>query len=249
MNSILITGCNRGLGLGLIKALIKCPTSPKYIFATCRNLDKATELQKLKEENQNLHLIQVDLKDFDKYSEVYEQVESIVKDEGLNVLFNSAGVSPKSAYFGIPKLKANELIDTFSVNCVAPLMLTKALLPLLKKAAIANKDSPLGVQRAAVINMSSILGSIASNTDGSLYHYRLTKSGLNSATKSLSIDLKKDGIMAVNMHPGWVKTDMGGPKAPLEIETSCELMVQTITKMDKSVNGGFIQWDGKTLPW
>lgn len=48
---------------------------------------------------------------------------------------------------------------------------------------------------------------------------------------------------------GWVKTDMGGPKAPLEIETSCESMVETITKMDKSVNGGFIQWDGKTLPW
>lgn len=57
--------------------------------------------------------------------------------------------------------------------------------------------------------LGSILGSVASNKEGSLYHYRLTKSGLNAATKSLSIDLKNDGIMAVNMHPGWVKTDMG----------------------------------------
>jgi NAD(P)-dependent dehydrogenase (short-subunit alcohol dehydrogenase family) len=77
----------------------------------------------------------------------------------------------------------------------------------------------------------------------------LTKTGLNAATKSLSIDLKKDGIMAVNMHPGWVKTDMGGPKAPLEIEESCDGMLQTILKVDKSINGGFLQYDGKTLPW
>lgn len=176
-------------------------------------------------------------------------MESAVKDEGLNVLFNSAGISPRSSFLGLKALKANELMEVYGVNVVAPLMLAKAFIPVLKKAADANKAAPLGVQRAVIVNMSSILGSVASNKEGSLYHYRVTKSGLNAATKSLSIDLKNDGIMAVNMHPGWVKTDMGGPKAPLEIEQSCNGMVNTILNLDKSLNGGFIQYDGKQLPW
>lgn len=153
--------------------------------------------------------MQIDLKDFNKYPEVVSQVQSIVNNEGLNVLFNSAGISPRSSFLGIKALKPNELMDAFAVNCVAPLMLSKEFIPLLKTASEGNKAAPLGVQRAVIINMSSILGSIASNNEGSLYHYRLTKTGLNAATKSLSIDLKKEGIMAVNMHPGWVKTDMG----------------------------------------
>jgi len=157
--------------------------------------------------------------------------------------------NPRSSFLGLKALKASELMDVFAVNCVAPLMLSKAFIPLLKKASTANKSAPLGANRGLIVNMSSILGSIASNTDGSLYHYRVTKSGLNAATKSLSIDLRNDGIMTVNMHPGWVKTDLGGPKAPMEIGESCDSMVNTILKLDKSHNGGFIQYDGKPLPW
>lgn len=249
MNSILITGCNRGLGLGLVKSLIKHESAPKYIFATCRNLEKADELRSIAEANKNVHILQIDLKEFDKYPEIVAQVGDVVKNEGLNVLFNSAGISPRSSFLGLKALKPNELMDVYAVNVVAPLMMTKAFVPLLKKASDANKSAPLGVQRAAIVNMSSILGSIQSNKEGSLYHYRVTKSGLNAATKSLSIDLKNDGIIAVNMHPGWVKTEMGGPKAPMEIADSCDNMVRTILKLDKSHNGGFIQYDGQTLPW
>lgn len=64
---------------------------------------------------------------------------------------------------------------------------------------------PIGPQRAAVVNMSSILGSVTLNTDGSLYHYRLTKAGLNNATKSMSVDFKQFNILAVAIHPGWVR--------------------------------------------
>jgi len=249
MNSILITGCNRGLGLGLVKSLIKLKESPRHIFATCRDLEKADELRNIAASNQNVHILQIDLKNFEKYPEIVAQVDDVVKGEGLNVLFNNAGVSPRSSFLGLKALKPNELMDVFAVNCVAPLMMTKAFVPLLQRASDANKSSPIGIHRACVVNMSSILGSIASNNEGSLYHYRLTKSGLNAATKSLSIDLKKEGILAVNMHPGWVKTDLGGPKAPMEVEQSCDSMVQTIIKLGKSHNGGFIQYDGKALPW
>jgi NAD(P)-dependent dehydrogenase (short-subunit alcohol dehydrogenase family) len=207
------------------------------------------ELKAIAASNKNVQILQIDLKDFDKYQEIVGQVESVVKDGGLNVLFNSAGISPRSSFLGIKALKPTELMEVYAVNVVAPLMMSKAFVPLLKKASDANKAAPLGVQRAVIINMSSILASLALNKEGSLYHYRVTKSGLNNATKSLSIDLKNDGIMAVNMHPGWVKTDMGGPKAPLEIDQSCSSMVNTILSLDKSSNGGFIQYDGKTLPW
>jgi NAD(P)-dependent dehydrogenase (short-subunit alcohol dehydrogenase family) len=206
-------------------------------------------LKSLADANEKLKVLEIDLKDFDKYGELMKQVEGVVKDEGLNVLFNSAGISPRSSFLGLRALKSNELIEAYTVNCVAPLMLSKAFIPLLKKASKNNSKSELGVSRAVIVNMSSILGSIASNTDGSLYHYRVTKSGLNAATKSLSLDLKTDGIMAVSMHPGWVKTDMGGDKAPLEISESCSKMVKTINNLKPSHNGGFIQYNGKELPW
>lgn len=207
------------------------------------------ELRSIAESNQNVRILEIDLKDFDKYESVVSQVKDVVHDQGLNVLFNSAGISPRSSFLGLKALKANELMDVYSVNVVAPLMLSKSFWPLLKKASEANKSAPIGPTRGMIVNMSSILGSVEANKEGSLYHYRVTKSGLNAATKSLSIDLKNDGIMTLSIHPGWVKTDMGGPKAPMEIHDSCDKMVNTILNIDSKLNGGFIQWDGKKLPW
>lgn len=102
--------------------------------------------------------MQIDLKDYDKYPEIVAQVQETVKDEGLNVLFNSAGISPRSSFLGIKALKPNELMDVYAVNCVAPLMLSKAFVPSLKKASDAKKDAPLGVQRAVIVNMSEFRG-------------------------------------------------------------------------------------------
>lgn len=97
--------------------------------------------------------------------------------------------------------------------------------------------------------MSSILGSVEENKQGGLYAYRLSKSGLNAATKSMSVDLKGDKIMCVALHPGWVKTDMGGSHAQLDVGSSCGQMIKTIFTLNESHNGTFIQYDGKFLPW
>lgn len=97
--------------------------------------------------------------------------------------------------------------------------------------------------------MSSLLGSIQDNAQGGLYAYRMSKVALNMATKSMSIDLKDDKILCVAMHPGWVKTDMGGSHAPLTVENSCKKMVETILGLNETHNGGFIQYDGKTMAW
>lgn len=97
--------------------------------------------------------------------------------------------------------------------------------------------------------MSSILGSIESNTNGGIYAYRMSKSALNAATKSMSVDLKNDNILCVAMHPGWVRTDMGQQNAPLDVETCTETMVKTLWQMNETNNGTLMQYDGQQLPW
>ncbi|XP_067634561.1 C-signal [Eurosta solidaginis] len=247
MKSILITGCNRGLGLGLVKVLVKSSKPPQHIFATCRDLANATELKDLAAINPSIHILEIDLNNFNSYENLTKQINEMVKDEGLNVLFNNAGFAPKSTR--ITTIKLDDLMQALQINTVAPIMLTKACLPLLKQASEANCNMEMGVRRAAIINMSSILGSIGANTDGAMYAYRTSKAALNAATKSMSIDLSKNEILSVSLHPGWVRTDMGGANAPLDVQTSSSKIIETLLKLGKTDNGGFYQYDGKHLPW
>ena len=103
---------------------------------------------------------------------------------------------------------------------------------------------------ALIVNLSSILGSIAENTkQGGLYPYRASKTALNAVTRSLSLDLAKDRVEAVSIHPGWVRTDMGGNHAPLSPEQSVAGVLAQIDGHTSENNGGFIDQTGKTLPW
>ncbi|CAH1108863.1 unnamed protein product [Psylliodes chrysocephalus] len=247
MKSILITGCNRGIGLGLVKRLVKDQISPKCIMVTCRNLEKSTELQQIAAEHKNVHILQLDVEKTDTFENFAKDVKQLVKDDGLNVLFNNAAYSPKATR--IHFVKAEQMLETFSINAVGPLMLTKALLPLLKKAATLNKDQPLGIDRSAVINMSSILGSLSMNDSGGLYPYRCSKAALNMITKSLSIELKEIGILVTAIHPGWVKTDLGGPKAPIEVDDSVDGIINLLKNLSTTHNGLLYSWEGKPLEW
>lgn len=247
MKSILITGCNRGLGLGLVRSLVASTNRPENVIATCRNLEKAKELLDIAKQHRNTHVLQLDVRNTDTFKQFAEDVECIVGDEGLNVLFNNAGYSPKSTR--IQFVKADQLAETFAVNTIGPIMLTKALIPLLKKASLSNKSKPAGCEKAAIINMTSILGSIALNDNGGVYAYRCSKVATNMATKSLSIDLKNDGIVVTSVHPGWVKTDMGGSNAPMSVESCCSSLVEFIRNISERHNGGFFQWDGQELQW
>ncbi|KAI5695127.1 uncharacterized protein LOC103513868 [Diaphorina citri] len=249
MKSILITGCNRGLGLGMIKVLVGLGNNqPAHIFATCRNKDKAVELLALAQQHSNLHVIELDVTDFSKQQDVlFKDISDVVKDQGLNVLVNNAGIAAKFTRLGL--LKPEQMTDHFLVNVTAPLMLTKTMLPLLKKASEANSAAPLGSSRAAIVNVSSIMGSIEDNTQGGFHPYRCSKAALNAATRSLSIDLKGDKIIATAMHPGWVKTDMGGSNAPLEVGAATAGIIQFIQSLGEAHNGGFFEYTGKAIKW
>ncbi|KAJ4434775.1 C-signal isoform X4 [Periplaneta americana] len=247
MKSVLITGCNRGIGLGLVKYLAEQPISPKYLFAACRNPEKAQVLQEIAERNKNVHILKLDVTDFERYDEAVKYVESVAQEEGLNLLMNNAGISSK--FTRINLVKVEQMTGGFLTNATAPLMLTKAFLPLLKKAAQNNSSNPFGASRAAVVNFSSVLGSIAENSQGGFYPYRASKAALNAITRSMSVDLKSDGILVVSIHPGWVKTDMGGSNAPMNVEESVSSIMKTVASLNEKHTGTFIQYDGKELPW
>ncbi|XP_018057045.1 PREDICTED: C-factor [Atta colombica] len=242
MRSILITGCNRGLGLGLVRHLVDSPRPPDYIFATCRDASKATELRVLADKSSAVQIIEIDLTNTDSYKRVVDTVNERVNGAGLNVLFNNAGISSKFTRLGL--VKKQQITDAFLINTVAPIMLTKAFLPLLKTAAKNSEDKTgLNVRRAAVINMTSILGSIAENGDGGFYPYRCSKAALNAATKSMSIDLKADGILVVCLHPGWVRTDLGGSNAPMDVDSSVNCILNTLNSLTEKQTGCFVQYD------
>ena len=242
--SIFITGCNRGIGLEFVKQFLSLPNPPECIFATCRSLERASELKSLSERSKNLHVMEMDVNDYERFSQVVSELDIKLEGRGLDLLLNNAGIMDRST---LDEVTAEGMISVFKTNTVAPLMLTKAFLPLLRRASSQkhNEDSA----KTFVVNISTILGSIAGNTSSRLYPYRTSKAALNMITKSLSVDLSSEGIMAVALHPGWVKTDMGGEKGQLTISESVQGLVAVIGSLDESKNGGFFDFNGKALPW
>ena len=242
--SIFITGGNRGLGLEFVKQFLSLPYPPEYIFATCRSLESASELNSLSEVNKNLHVVQLDVNDFIDFHKVVSEVERKLEGRGLDLLLNNAGVMDRST---LDEVTVEKMISVYKTNTVAPLMLVKAFRPLLRRAASQRSKGEFA--KACVVNISSVLGSIGNNTEGPRYPYRSSKVALNMVTKSLSIDLESDGIMAVALHPGWVKTGIGGPDAAVRTNESVEGLLTVIGSLDESKNGGFFDFNGKALPW
>ncbi|VDK47673.1 unnamed protein product [Anisakis simplex] len=248
--SVLITGANRGLGLGLVKQWLTLPTI-KHIFACSRNPASAQELNELSKNNSRIHCVQLDVNNDDSIADAKKKVDSILDGEsGLNVLINNAGIKSREGG-GLEDADRNSYLEVLNTNVVSVVKVVQAFLPLLKTASKNNSTEEWGVHRSAIINISSILGSIAINGSGSAscpsIPYRLSKASLNQLTRTLAADLKNDGILVCSICPGWVRTDMGGKNATLTIEESTKRQFETFLKLRKEHNGLFFQNDGKKL--
>ena len=246
-HSILITGANKGLGLGLVKHLLANRPCPQHVIATSRSLggDKSKELEELAAKETCLSVIQLDVDDPATFPTAVGMVDGIVQEHGLNVLVNNAGIHIRR---GIENVTADDMKQVYATNTIGPLMLTQSFLPLLKRAA-SHSSKPLGWERSAIINISSLLASMSNNDSGSLYPYRCSKAALNAMTKSLSVDLLKDGIITVAVNPGWVSTEMGGSKAPLTVDEAVQGMVKLFSSLNQDSNGGFFKYDGTVTEW
>lgn len=183
-----------------------------------------------------------------------DEVRQLVGEEGLNCLINNAGIN---VIADLHSATAEKMIENFHTNAVAPLMITKAFLPLLKQAASrggAGAPGSMGIQRAAVINMSSVLGSVELTQAERVknfkwYPYRTSKSALNMLSRCMAIDLEADGILCMAIHPGWVRTDMGGSEAPLSAEESVSAVLSVIGGLTEKDQGTFLNFTGEPLPW
>lgn len=244
IKSILITGANRGLGFEFVRQLVEAKPAPEFVFAGCRNPDSAKELQKIAKEHPNVKIVKIEIGNEASYQTAVQEVTKEVGDQGLNVLFNVAGILNQ---YKFDNVTAEAMIKEYEVDCIGPLMLSKAFYPLLKKAASLSKEEGLSCSRAAVLNMTSGLGCIGNNDSGGMYTYRPAKAALNMVTKCMSIDFKSDNILAVSMAPGWVATDMGGANATLTPSQSVGGLLDTMAKLTEKENGSVMSYKGLVM--
>jgi len=227
MKTVFITGANRGLGLEFIRQL---NVMGYHTIAGCRNPHNAF---KLKQIIKNENIIRIDTGDPQSIKAAVAIVRQ--KIDKLSILINNAGIGYESD-MSINTVEYEKMLETFKVNTIGPLLVAKEFEPLLSQGSI-------------VLNISSLMGSISDNKSGGGYSYRVSKSALNMVSKNLSIDWADKGIIILNMHPGWVQTDMGGTKAPLSKKISVRGMIDVIDKVKEHDSGKFINYDGAELPW
>ena len=252
--AVLVTGASRGLGLEFVKQLCKSDKKvgrdhPSLILATCRSPEKAFELQDVCKNHESVVIKKLDVNDFSAYPKFAEDIRSLIENIGISCLINNAGISPKSTRYTM--VNHEQMAETYRTNAIAPLLFSREMLPFLKTAA---NNGDMG---SLIVNMSSILGSVELNkpessggSGGGIYPYRSSKTALNMITRSLSLDLQHLNIKAIAIHPGWVKTEMGGKNAPLTTEQSIEGVLRVICNFDSKIqNGKLVDYTGTILPF
>ncbi|XP_040572765.1 C-signal [Lepeophtheirus salmonis] len=242
-NSVLITGGNRGIGLAIVKEFLKVSPRRTRIFATYRNPQTSQELISLAQEYDSLTALQFDVEDFDSYKTFGVRIQNELGDSGLDMLINNAGIHPEDGRT-LRDLTPSTMLLTYKVNCVGPTLLTRELLPLLSKGSHPNPS-----QKAVVVQMSSHLGSISENEHFGCYSYCCSKSALNMSMILLNDDVQKEGVTIMSLHPGWIKSDMGGPRALLELSEAVPQIMHTILQLSSKDRGAFLNYANEALRW
>lgn len=222
--SALIIGASRGLGLGLVRELL---VRGWDVAATLRDAAHPGELAALPVRIESLLL--------DDAASQDRLVEALA---GLrfDLVFINAGIYGP-AHQSALDASITDVGQLFMVNAVAPLRLAERLLPQL--------DTTHGV----LAFMTSELGSVAGNESGGMALYRASKAALNSLTRSFVAELGETGLTVLNLHPGWVRTDMGGEAAPLDVDTSVKGLIDQIEAHAGQGGQHYLDYQGTTIEW
>ena len=231
MHTILITGANRGLGLEFARQYAE---QGWRVLACCRNPQSADELNLIQTEHaETVHVYPLDVSNLNAIEKLAQQLN----DVSIDVLLNNAGTygSPNHS-FG--QVDYQDWSRTFLINTIAPMKMAETFI----KHVTAS-------QMKKMIFLTSKMGSQEDNTSGGSYIYRSSKSALNAVVKSLSIDFKPLGVSVLILHPGWVKTDMGGPHALISAEQSVKSIRELIQGLTLDGSGLFLDYQGNIIPW
>ena len=227
MPVVLVTGANRGLGLEFARQYAAAGWT---VLGTVRDVECAEALRNVAGD---VGILPVDVTE----SRQVEAFRARLDGRPIDLLINNAGLYGAGGdSLGAVDYPAWEKV--MATNLFGPVRLTEAVLDCLRA----------GRQRK-VVSLTSLMGSIGDNINGGSLYYRSSKAALNAAMKTLAIELSGEGFRVIVIHPGWVRTDMGGADAPLEAPASVAAMRQVIDRLTAADNGRFFNYDGRVLPW
>ncbi|MBK04626.1 MAG: short-chain dehydrogenase [Deltaproteobacteria bacterium] len=220
MGTVVVTGANRGIGLEFCRQLKE---RGEQVIALCRSSSEALDALGVRV------VTGVDVSD----QASLDTFAASLGDEKIDILINNAGILKRET---LEEMDYDTIFKQFEVNSVGPLRVTHTLLPHLSEGA-------------KVALVTSRMGSIADNTSGSRYGYRMSKAALNMAGVSLAHDLKDRSISVAILHPGFVRTDMTGRQGMIDADQSAAGLIQRIDELNLDNSGTFWHTNGEVLPW
>jgi NAD(P)-dependent dehydrogenase (short-subunit alcohol dehydrogenase family) len=226
--TVLITGANRGLGLEFVRQYSQLGWS---VLACCRNLSNSNELEILQKKISSIEIFQLDVGNLNEIKDL----SNTLKDRTIDILLNNAGIYRSGA---LGSIDTEEWIESFKINTIAPYVVIESFL-----------DQVMRSRQKKIVSITSKMGSIDDNTSGGSYMYRTSKTALNSMMRSMTYDLESKEISTLTLHPGWVKTDMGGSNAWINSTESVTGMIQQIEKLSQKNSGEYVDYSGKTIKW
>lgn len=230
MNTVLVTGANRGIGFELAR---QYAADGWQVLAACRSPGTAQALQQLARDTPGkLSLVEIEVTDARSIERAAEA------DRGpVDLLINCAGVlgRPEQSTGSIDYEDFRHVLD---VNVLGPARMTEAFAGRVAQSS-----------RRTIVTITSGMGSLADNTSGGYVPYRTSKAAVNMVMRCAAIDLARRGIVCIVINPGWVKTDMGGAGATLTPEKSVTAMRRVIDKLGPRDSGKFFNYDGREYPW
>jgi len=230
----MVTGANRGIGLALTMELLK---AGHRVVATARSPAKASELAAARKEHGTLlSVVELDVSSDESVKEAAASVGALTGE--LDVLVNNAAVFPEEGKESIFDMKLEHFREAFETNVLGVIRVTRVFVPLLEKGTAPR-----------VVNISSGAGSVTAKDNHGYYAYAASKAALNMVTRAMASEFRPRGICVVAMTPGWVKTEMGGPNAPLKPEESARAIAKTITTLTMEKSSLFIERTGAEVSY
>lgn len=232
MSYAIVSGANRGIGLELVAQLLG---RGWRVIAGCRKTQVLRLTELAGAHPGRLHVMPLDVAS-ERSIHAFVAEAGIVTDHA-DLLINNAGVLVSGERYG--SVAAKSLLESFAVNAAGALLLTQACTALLAQAG-----------NARVVNISTVMASIARTDTFRTPSYAMSKAALNMATRLLAAELAPQGIVVTSVHPGWVQTDMGGEAAPLAVTEAATLLLDRILALTPDDAGRFLaSEDGSELPW
>lgn len=228
----LVTGANRGLGLEFTRLLL---ARGAHVVATAREPGRATALNALAAAHPgHLHLLPLDVAQARSRNALVAELPLVLDGRPLDLVLNNAGVLQGGERFG--EVDEAVLETSLRTNATGPFLLVQALAGLLAEGGI-------------VANLSSEIGSLALRREFRTPSYAIGKAAQNMGTVLLARALEPRGIRVVALHPGWVRTDMGGERAPVLPAHAAAALLQVLDRLGPDASGLFLGPDGDVLPW